>query len=420
MDGVLDAGVEVRACSPFLVERVERFDIRGRHGAAECAVRQRGQNGARTGAFLRRPCGTTDEDLAPAWRVPPADGVVGSADNELVDLRGSRRQVEALEARAVQPEVHRRRHWRAATATGATTAAAASRGFALCLEILTRRRHAHRVQSSLHRHAHLIRIGSSLITASQDAEKSHLEHIFSVDGKIMLHGHAGAGIERQVLVQLLVPAPLEQVAFGVIDLFAGLQREIAHGKAADLARGGHVTVQQRGRGGQHRRDIVEAVSGIVHRQPFAGPDVHGQQVPNGIAVLGAIEAMNRRPARIRMRRSRPVQHGLQICGERARGLRIRTRTHRRRWHLSSSHFPHDLFPHFRVCRHIHEFQRLERKARGFQPIVVTRDTVSSDELGVFRCRGRGRLHRLHLCGGGDSASCRVQGSARCRAPDVFV
>ena len=93
---------------------------------------------------------------------------------------------------------------------------------------------------------------------------------------------------------------LERVALRVVDLFDRLHRQIADGQTADPVRRRHVAIEQCGRRRQHRRDVVESVAGIVDRQPFAGPDVDGQQIADGVAVLGAIQAMHRRAARIRI------------------------------------------------------------------------------------------------------------------------
>ena len=153
-----------------------------------------------------------------------------------------------------------------------------ARCVAFGLEVLARRGDAHGVQSGLHGDAHLIRIDLGLFAISLHAVNPDLEDVLTVDRKIVRDGDAGARVERQVVAQSFVAAAFERVALRVVDLLDRLHRRIADGQTAHLVRRRQIAVEQCRRGRQHRRDVVESVTGIVDREPFAGADVDGQQI----------------------------------------------------------------------------------------------------------------------------------------------
>ena len=84
----------------------------------------------------------------------------------------------------------------------------------------------------------------------------------------------------------------------------GWRRRISDRQTADLSRCGQILFQQRRRKLQNVRNIVEAVAFVVGGQEIGDIDVQGQQIPNRIAVFGAIQAMDGRPAGIGFRCSR--------------------------------------------------------------------------------------------------------------------
>ncbi len=69
-----------------------------------------------------------------------------------------------------------------------------------------------------------------------------------------------------------------------------LQRRLraADRQPADLLRGRDVSVQQR-RGQVADRDVVEAVTAFIGGQERGGVEVEGQQIPDGVLILGTIE-----------------------------------------------------------------------------------------------------------------------------------
>ena len=392
----LDGGLDAARRNPplaaaLLVERVERLDVGARHGTPERAVRERGENRARAGRLLRRPLGAADENRRAARGLAAPGRLVRTADDQPADVRPRRRHVEPLHARAAQSQIDRPRDPDRPAASVAVVARRVPLGF----QVLARRRHADRVQPGFHGDPDLERIGLRTVSGLQ-ARDPDLEHILGVERKVVRDRHAGARVERHVLVQLLVPRALVRIAFRVVNLFDRLQRQIADRQAADPARRRHVPIQQRRRGREHRRDVVEPVAGIVDRQPLARPDVDREQIADGVAVLGAIQPVHRRAPRIRVGHRRAIDRLFQIGRELARDAGIRPRADGRRRHLTRSQFPRNFFPDVRVFRNARQFEGLQGKPARLEPVVVAGDAVGADQAGVVRRGRRGRRRRSGL------------------------
>ena len=209
----------------------------------------------------------------------------------------------------------------------------------------------------------------------------------------MSRDDAGARVERQIVVQPFVAAALQRIALRVVDFLDRLLRQVADREPAHFVRRRHVAVEQRGRGRQHRGDVVEAVAGIVDRQPLARSHVDAQQIADGIAVLRAVEAMRGRATRVRMRRRRAVDGLLEKRRERRRGWPIGPIPHRRRRHLARAHLPGDLLPDLCLRGHVGEIEVLKRETGRLRTIVVAADAVRADEYRVGRHRSRLRRER---------------------------
>src|SRR5262245_66686348 len=76
----LEAAVRVSG----LVERHQRIDVFGGHGATERAPREVLDNLARARGFIARPSRSADEDLRPARRLAHAGDIERSADLQRV------------------------------------------------------------------------------------------------------------------------------------------------------------------------------------------------------------------------------------------------------------------------------------------------------------------------------------------------
>src|SRR5207253_2273696 len=76
-------------------------------------------------------------------------------------------------------------------------------------------------------------------------------------------------------------------------LLERLHSHVADCHAADTAGGNHIPLQQYRRHGEDIADVVEAVTGVVHRQRGTGVHVERKQITNGIAVFGPVESVCR-------------------------------------------------------------------------------------------------------------------------------
>ena len=135
-------------------------------------------------------------------------------------------------------------------------------------------------------------------------------------GKWCRTRRAAARAERQVLAHAVV---LHQQRRQRIAHRVGLDGRVAHGQPADPARRRHVALQQPRSHGQDVGVVVEAVGEIVGRQHRPGIDLQVEQIADGVRVLQAVEAMDGRPARVRLFDGGPVEGGLQPRRERAVG-----------------------------------------------------------------------------------------------------
>ena len=115
----------------------------------------------------------------------------------------------------------------------------------------------------------------------------------------------------------------------------------------------------------------------------AGVDLEREQVAHGVAVLRAIQPMQRRLTGLRRGQRCVVQAALEIRDEAVRRLGIRARAARRR-HLPSAQLAGDVLEHRRVGRDVVEVDILERQARLAPRRVVTFETIGADDSLVTR------------------------------------
>ena len=86
---------------------------------------------------------------------------------------------------------------------------------------------------------------------------------------------------------------------------------IAHRQAAQVPGRRHVAFQQRRRSAQHVRDIVEAVAFIVGRQQRRGIYIQGEQIVDGVGVLGAIQPVQRGASGVRIGRGGAIDRSFE-------------------------------------------------------------------------------------------------------------
>ena len=348
--GLLNAGLEVAAFSAGAVELHQRLDVVARDRPSKRPAREHGQNRAGARVVLR----ATDEDLRAAGRHPATGHVERPADHQLADFEAIAGDVEALHAQAVEAHVHGGGH---ITHKGRGRSQAGPFDFGL--GVLAWRGHANGVQAGRDGKTCLERIGIGDLGARLKPAKADLEHIVRIDREIVLNRETGPRVERQVVADALVAHALERIARRAVDLLVGLLRRIADGQPADAARGRQITLDQHGRCRQHGADVVEAVARIVHRQPVAGPDIDGQQVPNGVAVLGAIQPMDGGAAGIGIGRRRLVERRFK---KRDHGQRLAARwsdANGGRRHLTRPQLAERLLPDVGALGHAVEPQSLQ-------------------------------------------------------------
>ena len=162
-------------------------------------------------------------------------------------------------------------------------------------------------------------------------------------------------------------------------------------EAAQLARRGHVSLEQRRRDREQARHVVEAVR-IVSRQQRCRVDVEPEQIADGVLVFSPIEAMQGvGSARVGVARCRFVERRFQPRHERIAGRPVRARSTGRR-HGAHPKLADDLLPHLRARADIGRTQRVEGQPCRAKPLIVTTDAVlgEDDSLGEGGVR-RGAL-----------------------------
>ena len=234
------------------------------------------------------------------------------------------------------------------------------------------------------RHFELARVLETADHVQVGAIELGLKVVFAVERKEVAHAQAAHGAERQPLDVLV----LRQILRHAIGVAAGAQGGIAHGHGADAGRRREVALLQRGRHAEHVGDVVEAEGGIVGRQQRGHVHVERQQVADGVAVLGPVEAMQHRPARVGPRDGAAIETVLDVGDERLQRLRVGAPDALRR-HDAGADLPHHLLPDVGVLGQPREVQAVEGQAAGLEARVVAGDAVPIDQ-GLVRGRRGGR------------------------------
>ena len=215
-----------------------------------------------------------------------------------------------------------------------------------------------------------------------------LDEVLAVDREVVGNGHAAPRAEGQVLALAVV---LQQQQGHVERLERGRGRRQAHREAADGARRRQVALELRGRDGQHVGVVVEAgVRRLVAGQQRRHVEIEGEEVANGVAVLGAVQPVDGAgPAGVGVRRRRAVDVGLEPGRHRVVGRAVGTRPARRRHRAGAQLRDHPL-PDPGVAARIAGVDggRLEAEPPGQQPVVVAGDAVAVED------RARGLRRRL--------------------------
>ena len=158
----------------------------------------------------------------------------------------------------------------------------------------------------------------------------------------------------------------------------GRRQAAADRQSAHLLRRCKVALHQRGREppGVH---VVEAEGGVVARQERRHVDLEGQQVADGVAVLGPVQAAEGvRAARIRVGGGRGVERRLEVRDHAAvvGGVGPGARPGR---HRAGPQLADDLLPQLGMAGDVGDVDAFERQAAGLEPVVVTGDAVAVEQ-----------------------------------------
>ena len=212
------------------------------------------------------------------------------------------------------------------------------------------------------------------------APQARLDDVLAVDGEVVAHEHAAARAERQ---------PFDVIglrAVGRHAIGADGRRDVgvAHRGARDFPGGAQVAIHQRRIGAEHVGDVVEAVRLAVVRQECVGVDLEREQIADRVAVLGAVQAVQRFAAGVRVGGGGRVELIFEISDELGGRLFVRQRLAGRRHHAAAQ-FLDDGFPDLGVRADVGERHALERQIARALGLVVAVGAVAVDD--VFR-RGR--------------------------------
>ncbi len=220
-------------------------------------------------------------------------------------------------------------------------------------------------------------------------EEIHAEGVVAIGRERVHDRDAAAGAERRAVDAGQLRGRLRQRVGGL----AGRAVGIADRQRRHAAGGAQVALEQRRREALGVGDVVEALTDGVGRQERRDVDVHAEQVVDGAGVLGAVEALERPPAGIR------VGGGMLVhaCLERAHEIveRSSRRTLRPgRRHHAGAQLTHDLLDDLRRFLRPHRVEAGERQPSGLGAVAVAGGAVGGDQLALHRgaegMPGRGR------------------------------
>ena len=209
----------------------------------------------------------TNENLAPAWGVAGSGRFERPRDEQVLDAARIRED-------GIRPEV--RKHF-------------VDTGRSLAID----QRNANDVGSCENWNGELARVCDvDFFAVERDIDEGparnsttrppagHRKFVFGVERKRVPDEHSAAGAKRKTFDVTVV----REAGRRGIGHLVGAERAIAYGLAADLHRGGDISLNQRGRNSQCLRDIVKPFTRTVGRQQRRDVDVQREEVANGVPV----------------------------------------------------------------------------------------------------------------------------------------
>ena len=223
------------------------------------------------------------------------------------------------------------------------------------------------------------------VVVGNAAATLHLERVHAVEREIMTNGQTAGGSQRNVFRHRRVP----------VCGCRGADGGVAYGQAADLRRRGDIAVHQRRRYAQHVGHVVETLGRVVGGEERRDVNIQREQIANRVAVLVAVQTMERGRSRIGMRGSRAVELSFEGRREGIERGAIRPRRACRRHHAGAD-LPDHLLPRLRRCRAFGGavwIELLENQIPCFQALVVARNAVLIQQGGFLRSRNFGVSRR---------------------------
>ena len=155
--------------------------------------------------------------------------------------------------------------------------------------------------------------------------------------------------------------------------------------------GAQVAFHQRRRNSLRIGDVVEAVADGVGRQELIDVDVDRERVLHRARILGAVQALRRTPAGIRIKCGPRDRLSFQRRGQPGHTSRRRTTRARRRHRAGAAC---GSFGKLGVLEHVGGVERLQRHGAGLGAIVVASDAVLLEQRVLLGRQHRGRCRRV--------------------------
>ena len=206
--------------------------------------------------------------------------------------------------------------------------------------------------------------------------QTNLDQVLAFDRKVVVNRKAAARSERQILALALV---LHDVKGNLERLDARARRRKTYGEPRHLTSDRQIAFEMGRRDRERIREVVEAaIRGFVARQQrlhVEAQRIEREQVAHGVAVFGAIEAVDCADSPwIRIRDPRAIDFRLEPARDGVIRGAVGTRPPRRR-HRAGAELRDDALPHFCVCSRSRDVDRVEHQPGGAKLLVVAGDAV---------------------------------------------
>ena len=416
-----DARVEVRPSPRRLEEAVQVVHVGRGHRPAVGAPGEGRDDLAGAGLLGLTVGGTADEELPPARHVVGGLAVERAADHDvphrrlaahlLVGAVAERRHVDRRLQDALlkgwvvherdghrpQPRLDRHPHLEVVVGVvgvplplgpAHARAAAEARDAALGVGAQPAAGDERGDQRAVHPHVELVGdVADAADVVVEVAAQPDPDGVLAVEGEVVVHRHAPAGAERQVVAGVVV---LNLAVGHAVGVEARPQGGVADRELADLPGRVEVALHEGRRHREHVGDVVEALVVVVGREQRLGVDLEAEKVADGVAVLDPVEPMRDGAAGVRVGGGGAVELVLEPRRHRVVGGLVGARPADGGHHARPQLQRHRL-PGGGVRAHVRGVERLQR--HGNAPRRVAAVAVAGDAVAVQHRLDRGRGRR---------------------------